>query len=217
LASNKNQHFVPRCHLRSFSLDEAGLAINLYNIDRSRFIERAAVRRQRSGDYFYGKDPLLEKAIRTTEDAYGSALLKIFGAGYVLSESHGNLLKTFWLLQHLRTEAASRRSVEMSDEIRADMDASGALYRLEIREAVQIAMKTFAQSMGVVSDLKGCMVRNCSDTPFVTSDDPAVLTNRWYPCSPKTKGSSFGLQASGDVLLLPLSPTVLFIAYDNGL
>jgi hypothetical protein len=30
MASHKNQHFVPRCYLKPFSLDGKGFAINLY-------------------------------------------------------------------------------------------------------------------------------------------------------------------------------------------
>src|SRR5439155_750653 len=62
MATNKNQHFVPRCYLRPFTLDSGGLAITLLNIDRMKFVEGAPVKHQCSGDYFYGEDLALEKA-----------------------------------------------------------------------------------------------------------------------------------------------------------
>lgn len=64
MASNKNQHFVPRCYLRPFTLDGNGLSINIFNIDRSRAIKNAPVKNQCSGDYFYGKDQKLERALQ---------------------------------------------------------------------------------------------------------------------------------------------------------
>lgn len=50
MAINKNQHFVPRCHLRPFTLGAAGLAINLINLDRKVLIPNAPVNNQCSKD-----------------------------------------------------------------------------------------------------------------------------------------------------------------------
>jgi len=119
------------------------------------------------------------------------------------------------MLQHLRTEAASKRSVEMAEATRNTAGVKDQRFRLEIREAVQIAMKTFADSMHVVSDLKVCLFRNRTSTPFLTSDNPAVLTNRWQLESAKTKGRSFGFHSAGTILLLPLSPQILCVGYDG--
>jgi hypothetical protein len=215
VATNKNQHFVPRCYLRQFTIDGADRAINLYNIDRDKFVERAPVKSQCSGDYFYGKDSRLDKAIKTVEDSYGAAVREILQPGYLLTDEHCTLLKLFWLLQHLRTEAASRRAVEMTDAMAPLVDPDDTGFRMQIREAVQIAMSTFAESMRVVSDLKVCLIRNRSNVPFVTSDDPAVLTNRWHLQNAKRNVFSFGLHSAGTLLILPLSPSVLCLAYDS--
>jgi len=215
VATNKNQHFVPRCYLRQFTVDGTDRAINLYNIDRDRFIEGAPVKNQCSGDYFYGKDPLLENAIQIVERSYGAAVREILRPSYCLTDEHRSLLKLFWLLQHLRTEAASKRAVEMTNSMASLADPQNTEFRMQIREAVQVAMHTFVDLMEIVSDLKVCLMRNRSTAPFVTSDDPAVLTNRWHLQDPKRTGLSFGLGSAGTVLLLPLSPSVLCIAYDG--
>lgn len=82
MASNKNQHFVPKCYLRPFTVEGAGAAINLYNIDRHKFICMAPVKNQCSGDYFYGKDERLEAVIQHLEGRYGTALVSILGPDY---------------------------------------------------------------------------------------------------------------------------------------
>ena len=215
MATNKNQHFVPRCYLRQFTIDEANRAINLYNIDRDKFVEHAPVKNQCSGDYFYGKDPQLERAIRSIEDAYGSTIQKILQSGYLLTDEHRRLLKLFWLLQYLRTEEAAKRSVQMADEVVSVAHLNDPSFRLQMRDAVQIAMRTFVKSMEVVSDLKVCLVRNRSKVPFVTSDDPAVFTNRWHLQNVQRKALSFGLNSAGALAILPLSPSVLCLAYDS--
>jgi hypothetical protein len=215
VASNKNQHFVPRCYLRQFTIDEADRAINLYNIDRDLFIPDAPVRSQCSGDYFYGKDPLLEEAMQSIERPYGGIAKEILEPGYHLTDQHREFLKLFWLLQYLRTEAASKRAVEMSEAMASAIDKSQEDFRLQIRDAIQMAMRAFTELMKTVSDLKVCLIRNRSNTPFVTSDDPAVLTNRWYLQSAPNTGLSFGLRNAGDLLLLPISSTVLCLGYDG--
>lgn len=215
MASNKNQHFVPRCYLRPFTINAANLAINLFNIDRLKFIERAAVKHQCSGDYFYGQSDKLESAMQLTESAYASALREILLPGYSLTDSHRVLLRRFWLFQHLRTEAASMRSVEMAEATNSVIGLEAESFRLGIKEAVQFAMKTFAEEMHAVDDLKICLVRNRTRTPFITSDDPAPLTNRWQLGNKRTKGLSFGVHSAGAIILLPLSPSVLCLGYDG--
>jgi hypothetical protein len=108
MATNKNQHFVPRCYLRPFTIDEAGVAINLYNIDRQKCIQLAPVKNQCSRNYFYGQDQKLERAIQSVECEYGTALHDILRPGYVLNDEHRTILRIFWLFQYLRTEAAKK-------------------------------------------------------------------------------------------------------------
>ncbi|CAN7715406.1 DUF4238 domain-containing protein [Variovorax sp. LjRoot175] len=197
MATNKNQHFVPRCYLRPFTLDGADAAINLYNVDRKRFIPRAPVKHQCSGDYFYGQDPLLEAAIQSVESAYANALRQMLSPGYILLDEHRDTLRKFWLLQHLRTEQASQRSVEMAHATETVAGIDSSSFRLKIREAVLLAMRIFAQSMHSVDDLKVCLVRNRTKIPFVTSDDPAILANRWHQQTQRALGHSFGLHSAG--------------------
>lgn len=211
MATNKNQHFVPRCYLKPFTVNGENAAINLYNIDRNRLIRGAPVKNQCSRDYFYGQDARLEAAIQSVESAYGIVLREILRPGYSLTQEHCYVLRIFWMLQNVRTEAASKRSVEMTDEALGGLDPS---FGFEIKEAVQSAMHAFAESMEVVSDLKVCLIKNITDVPFITSDDPAILANRWYLENSKTKGMSFGMRDAGALLLLPLSPKIYCICYD---
>jgi len=216
MATNKNQHFVPRCYLRPFTIDSANVAINLFNIDRLKFIEKVSVKHQCSSDYFYGEDLHLEKALQFTESAYATALRDIFHPGYSLTNSHRDLLRRFWLLQYMRTEAASKRAVEVKEAMWDVIGDKAPNFRLVIREAVQSAMRIFVDEMNAVDDLKICLLRNRTSIPFVTSDDPAVLTNRWHLEDKRAKGKSFGLNSAGSLLLLPLSPKILCMGYDGG-
>jgi hypothetical protein len=92
MASNKNQHFVPRCYLKPFAIEPSRAAINLLNIDRLRFIEGAPIKHQCSGNYFHGKDIQLELALQATEGAYAQALAGIIKPGYHLSDTSATRL-----------------------------------------------------------------------------------------------------------------------------
>lgn len=215
MATNKNQHFVPRCYLRPFTINGEDAAINLYNIDSQKFISGAPVKNQCSGNYFYGKDDVLEKAIQSVESAYGSTLREICKHGYFLTESHKDVLRIFWLFQYLRTEAAAKRAAEMSNGIGIIAGVDNPDFNLKIKDAVTIAMQLFADEMRIIDDLKICLVKNKSKIPFITSDDPAVLTNKWWLSDSRTKGDSFGLNSAGNLILLPLTPNLLCIGYDG--
>ncbi|QWV98661.1 DUF4238 domain-containing protein [Geomonas nitrogeniifigens] len=215
MASNKNQHFVPRCYLKEFTFNSENKAINVYNIDTKRCIHKAPVKSQCSRDYFYGKDEKLESAIQLVERAYGSALHEIINRPRHLSENHIIVLKRFLLLQYFRTEAASKRSVEMNKGLTEVAGIQGEEFSLAIKEAVQIAMIAYADNMYLIDDLKICLIYNKTNFPFVTSDDPVVLSNKWYLDDWRTKFASFGLTACGVLLFLPLTPKILCVAYDG--
>lgn len=214
MASNKNQHYVPKCYLKPFTNRGEGASINMYNIDRHRYIKNAPVKNQCSGDYFYGKDDQLEAAIQTVEQGYGRVLTNILNSGSRITSEYLDILKIFWVMQYVRTEGASRRSAQMFEETFRTIPANFN-FTLEIKEAVQASMRTFADCMYVVSDLKVCLVRNSTKVPFVTSDDPAILTNRWQLEDKRTVGGALGLKHAGAILLLPLSPKIMCIAYDT--
>lgn len=215
MATNKNQHFVPRCHLRPFTLNEGDTAINVFNLDRERFFPNAPVKNQCSGDYFYGRDERLESAIHLVEGAYGAVLRELRSKPRSLDERQKAVLRRFWLLQYLRTEAASRRSVELAIDFDAVAGTEAMSFNFDIKNAVQLAMRSYAHMMSAIDDLKVCLIRNRTKIPFVTSDDPAILTNRWYLEDGRIRGRSFGLQSSGLLALLPLTPRLFFVAYDG--
>ena len=216
IADNKNQHFVPRIHLKPFTLDGARLAINLFNIARMLAIPNAPARSQCSKDYFYGQDPRLEAAIQFVEGHYGNAVRHLAGGGAVLP-GVDIVLRRYVYHQHLRTEAAATASAAMT-LARTDLPGSDLPvppFSEAVKIATESAMLHYAEAMGIVDDLKLCVVRNATDVPFVTSDNPAVLTSRLHFQRPTPGKRTFGAQTAGILFLLPLTPSLLAIFYDG--
>jgi hypothetical protein len=212
MATNKNQHFVPRCHLKPFTLNIEGLSLSLFNLDRKKLIKNAPVKNQCSRDYFYGTDDQLESAIQLIESSYSEKLRDVIKNARSLNDDNKDIFKIFWLFQHLRTEAAALRAVEMSGAVRDIANLPPGEFSFEIKEAVQFACSTFADSMHLIDDLKFCVVRNRSGVPFITSDNPAVLTSKWHLEKHRT---DFGIGSAGILAIIPLTPKLLFLGYDG--
>ncbi|UCI05143.1 DUF4238 domain-containing protein [Mesorhizobium sp. B1-1-8] len=215
MAENKNQHFVPRVHLAPFSVCAEGKAIHLLNLDRKKVIFDAPVKNQCSRDYFYGQDWKLEEAIQAVEGHYGQCVASLHKPGAVIDASRATVLRRFAYLQHVRTEAAAHRSAEF---VFAATNFSGVsfeqpTFKEAVNTAVIAAMRHYAHTMTVVDDLKVRVVRNLTSVPFLTSDDPAVLANRWH--QQRVQDRSFGVSSAGALLFLPLTPTLLAVFLDG--
>lgn len=175
----------------------------------------APIKSQCSGSYFYGNDSVLEHMIQTEEMNYANALRSFLSKPSVFTESQKEIFKRFWLFQNLRTEAAARRAIEMTSFSHQIGEPTPEDFNYGIKEAVQHACRVFVEAAEVVTDLKCCIVKNNLETPFISSDNPAVLTNRWSINKSDGIDTSFGLQSSGALLILPLTPKYLFLAYDG--
>ena len=214
MASNKNQHYVPQCYLRQFAADNSAAAINLFNIDRERFINCAPLKKQCSKSYFYGDDLEVEKALQPIEGRYAGIVREITSPNYHLTDEHREFLIFFWRLQYMRTEAASRRSIEMTDGMGEVAGLEPKDFKMEMKEAVQLSMRNFVQERFVMNDLKVCLIKNKTKIDFITSDDPAVLTNKWHSLDKRTTGSNFGSGSAGVIIFLPITPRVLCVGFD---
>jgi hypothetical protein len=215
MAQNKNQHYVPRAHLRPFSLHGAGDAINLCNVSRGLLIANAPVKGQCSEDHFYGKDLKLERAFQRIEGRYASIIRKLEGNASVPNTEEMQSLRNFAFLQALRTKAAVERYQSM------DLGLRNAVFvdwfsKIEDEPQESIifhSMRLFAQSLPYISDLKLCILVNSTDSNFITSDDPACFANRY--CMQRLRSKTFGWGNSGFLIFLPLTPRHALMCYDG--
>jgi Protein of unknown function (DUF4238) len=214
MPDNKNQHFVPKCHLRPFSCKSNGKSIHVFNIARKRVFENVSLKNQCAAGYFYGKDQIIETKLSTIEGRYSDVLRRIFKQNYVLTKEDKTFLLQFWALQYFRTEAAAKRSIEGAEMAREHHSFANAVDAPKMPDTVQLLFENYEKQLNSMTDLKGCFIRNQSKIPFITSDNPAILTNRWV-LERRKKQESFALPNAGAIVFLPLSPDVLFVGYDG--
>jgi hypothetical protein len=213
MAAYKNQHFVPRCLLRPFSLNGEGRALNLFNIRRRQFIENASLKGQASRHYMYGEDGQVEHELAKYEGGYVGILRGILERAS-LSSTDLMKLRFFTYLQFRRTEVAVKRlkqSYQQMNDLVGDEKVTGPVpttHQLTLE-----SLKLCFETMEYIEDLKVRVVENRSSVPFVTSDDPAALVNRFL--AHKLDGRGYGMQSSGLILTMPLTPTLSVICYDG--
>jgi hypothetical protein len=135
-----------------------------------------------------------------------------------LSEVDLLFLRDFIFLQQLRTD------ISVARRRRSEVDFTSAVFGNKIPEEWNLnlsdaslskeAVETFKRRRQVLHDLKVCVLQNSTKENFVTSDDPAIFTNRFY--FQKLHRSDFGLQNSGTILAMPLTPKLVVVCYDGG-
>ena len=213
---NRNQHFVPRCLLRPFTLGADGAAINVFNISRERPIWDASVKSQCSRDYFYGRDGQVESVLAALEGDFAK-LLKKLQNGDMPNEDEKRRLMLFVLVQWRRTAATIKEMKLQHEDFKNKVFAEHEEQRHELdlthNELVAISMKMGVEMLKYALDLKIAIFLNKSSTDFVISDNPSVLTNRLH--LQRWNDRNFGVSNSGAIFSLPLGPRFSFIAYDR--
>jgi hypothetical protein len=212
----KNQHFVPRCHFKPFTVNRAGRAINLIVTSNGKVVEGAPVKSQCSRSYFYGEEPKLEAALSSIEARY-STLVTAAEGGRVDQELLSSLANLA-VLQHMRTEAAVRRFQAIEDTIRSSIGEEdpylNGIPAVTESELAQWGLNFFAERGDLATDLRTVLIDNRSEREFVTSDDPCSLVNRY--ASYALREPAFGLTSAGLILTMPITPRLALFSYDPG-
>jgi hypothetical protein len=217
MPENKIQHYVPRCHLRPFTLNSEGVAINLFNIKLEKSIKNAPVKNQCAKDYFYGNDGSLEQAFVPIEGRYATLIRSMIGGDLALRKAEMSFLRDFSYMQSIRTEMARKKLAAFHDKfaefIGEDSDAAKSLRDVSEHTIIHDSLKMFDDLRYKLADLKSCIILNSSQCDFITSDDPAIFTNRFH--FQKLNKQDFGLANTGALLFMPLSPKLIFLSYDG--
>ena len=185
MPAHKNQHYVPRCYMRPFSVDGEGKAINLHNIRSARSVQGAPMKNQCSAPYIYGKEDLrLEHALGEIETAYARALRKVIAGRSATGEDIGYLL-AFMMLQFSRTKAAVERLRSMITGVEREVrsSTSGRLPETDTsaRAMMLSSLRLYERVTPAVLDLRPCFLKNKSRVEFRDVGRPRLF-HEPVPC-----------------------------------
>ena len=217
MPANKSQHFVPRCYLRAFCADGKGAAINVFNMAHELQIEAAPAKGQCAKPYFYGRDGELERALQEPEGKYGEIMRRVVDDPHAATRTDISALRNFMLLQSYRSAAWIEGEIRLAEAQRATVADEATPELLESlvvthEMALQLALSAFRDSIESTARLQTRIVLNRTATPFFTSDDPVVYTNRFHLQKDVLGGA--GIRSPGAMLLMPLTPSLLLLSFD---
>ncbi len=224
MADNKKQHFVPRFYLKSFSVEGK---IHSYLVEKDLEIRETPYKSHCYEDYFYGKNLTLEKSLGRIESVVGPVLESILTSKKLpekSSEDYFHLL-LYAATQSLRTKTSLHNSSNLVDSAVYDLldemlhrngieaDAKDILsLNIDPEFLVQRLMKKSFQSVPLLFDLKALLIQNDTDTTFITSDHPTILSNPFFGINLGLP--AVGFQSRGLILYLPLSPKFCLMLFD---
>lgn len=218
MSNKKNQHFIPQVYLRQFSSD--GKSIELCIKKSLEFRSKAAIKKQSSHNYFYGKDLEIENFLCSMESDFGAILSKLKGGKVEkLTNDDCEFLFGYTFLQLGRTEAFSMDIVAETKEINdfvadsfRNIDTSRFRTLEDRLENVKKSICLGKNMLEVCSDLGFIFLMNDTPKDFITSDCPVSLYNQFHERIGKR---TFSFGSVGTQIFFPLSPRVAFLLYDN--
>ncbi|MDD2259779.1 MAG: DUF4238 domain-containing protein [Candidatus ainarchaeum sp.] len=221
MPEKKKQHYVPKMLLKNFANENSDIII--YKRAENKILYDKPYSQQCQKDYFYGNDKIIEDTLGKFENIVDGIFKKILP---ITAEHELNkldiddfvYLRAFVVSQYLRTHGMMERTLTMSEDSRSqakkiiaqfhrfydhDETDEEALERLMpkknkkdvAKNNVIIAFKCYSS----YSDLALLIIDNKTDLNFITSDDPVIEKNYYYP------RRGFGLELSGILYFLPIS------------
>lgn len=220
----KKQHYVPRFYLKFFADHEN--KFYAYDFDTNRFIpNRVYYESQCYKKFFYGKDGILEEQLSKKEGEWATVCKRTI-AGDELSDADVELLKEFVLYQKQRTNDNNNHCIEERASVIKECamqlyyqkgwtfdDVAEKFCRLRASEEITPAENVYIASkmLDNVEDLGVLIVRYSTKHKLLINDSPVVTVNAFM------KFQGFGYDNVGVAFLMPLSPSILLIMYDNQL
>lgn len=187
MAENRKQHFVPKLHLKNFSVNKNLKTINLFNINSDKFVEnKANIDHQCYKDWFYGKDLKLEKALSVVETHTREILTGIIKETLPprFSALHNRLI-TFTCILAARTTYIEEVVNEGFDKIikasysKAYSKKTLDSVKISSENTIQLILKKAVQSSPILYDLNYKLLVNKTDLSFWTSDNPVIYYNQY--------------------------------------
>jgi len=222
MADKKSQHYVPQFYLRGFSLEKSDRLIALYNIPTDTYVPCASIKKQACRDNFY-KSLMIEDSLAVVEGAASTIIRDLItkaNAPTFRSQERYSLL-LFCLFQAYRTPWKAEEANELTDKVIKLMASGNPVLQEHLDEVeagwdnpVGTVLKKIAFAHHVAYDLRFKVLVNETAIPFITSDNPAILYNQFLERRDKIGGHT-GLAVKGLQLLLPLSPRLCLMFFDE--
>lgn len=221
MAEKKNQHFVPKVHLKHFAKDNFKKQIDIWLPKHNRIILGASINDQCAKNYFYGKDLKVENFFNFPEGVFGQISNRLM-IDSSPTKSDLDALLFFWLLQHIRSERAASEKmlleIAMREKISLGEETDSNLEKflgkpMSIPDVIKLNLDNARYYYDNIIDLRLAILINNTKYKFIMSDNPAVSSNKFI--LKRFKNHNWGLAGAGIYLFMPITPKIGFLAFDK--
>ena len=222
MPTKENQHYVPKFYLRKFSIHENNKQIGLFNKEKEFYFPAASIKHQASKPYFYGKNLEIENTLGILEGIYSKILNDISLNQELPKRTHFDnyLLIQFIILTCIRNPIQSETTKKSFEKFVDLLQSRGpreekfdemlsTIDELKFHALSQISLLT-----EICLDLEFKMLRNNTNVPFITSDNPVVKYNQFLE-KRKFHGCATGYSSLGLQFIFPINPDLAIIGYDK--
>lgn len=219
MPEKKNQHFVPESYLKPWTNQND--KITVYVPENDEKYPPTSVSNVASSDYFYSKNTQLEDSLSEIEDEYKSVLKDIreaYSTNPNLSYKNRRHLRSFILLQRVRTKAFSNDAEAMGRELANEVTEKAAVSAENIedqldgfRDQMKRMMLHALINTGIIGDLEWVILVDTTETHFITSTHPVIFDQ---PAS-SSSNQVVGVTNAGIQIFCPVSPTHCLFFYDS--
>lgn len=219
----RKHHYIPKFHLRHFSLNEKGKQLKICRKQPFRIIHEGDLRSQGYIKNFYGKTEEYEDALGEFENEVSKVIQHLIKTKNLPQKSS---IEYFYLLFHTilqnsRTNSAANRSNEIIDETakiftEGDLrfDKLGHKIKFEIDNPVFLSLQTLHKAILAAQDLDCKLIINNTERAFITSDNPVLKYNQFLE-KRKHPGGHLGLSTKGLQIIFPIHPFYALFFYDE--
>lgn len=221
-----NQHYVPRCYMKNFSIVKGSgkkekQLISFYQFDRELLRKNIPTESVCYEKYFYGEDGKIEKNFAAKETEWARVIRNIVSAEtYNLDKIQEKAIKEFATFQYCRTLAMYNHSKNIMSEFMESIIPKGISeheinkLREQINEKIENELSvsdlisTCEGLLETMDDLNISLIKFNTEKKLITSDMPIIMINPFSP-------SQVGFAMVGIIILFPVSPEKLVMIYDD--
>lgn len=224
MAKKKYNHYVPKFYMANFSGNSK--YIDKCILSSGKIVRGVPTKSTGGKDYLYGKDGVIEDAFSKMESIWASIVRSIIRTEQLPRDRNSiEELLFFIVFSDYRTWSHAQETLELWKTLYQTMARMYKAHgRLDIPDEMiecitaedpipnRHAFKHASHVVDCCRDLRIALIKNISDMPFITSDNPAAKYNQLF--MERGYFRPYGYGHRGFQLFLPLSPKLCLVLYD---
>ena len=220
MPDKKKQHYVPKMYLKRFLFNKEKGQFYLFNFKTNQNVGLVPFKSHCYADNFYGSDKSWENRLECKEKHWDTAIREVLDGAY----NHIDDLREFAIFQLGRTDAYNERLTRSTERVYEEYLKTG-LSGQNIEYDESIVKKAAGQKAEEItspaknlelieklvtemSDLSFIKVHYATKSKLISSDNPVLAINPYYPpCA--------GFGVIGLIVMFPLDSNNLAVFYDD--